>query len=278
MSSTPVYIELKATVEPLLPFRDVFIAALGELGFNSFTETEMGFCAYIPKEEYNEAQAKEALQWDGVTVQFTTTDIAQVNWNKQWEENFQPIDVDGRVYIHAPFHTVPEADYEHVLLIEPKMSFGTGHHETTHMMMQWLLEDDAKGCKTLDMGCGTGLLGILAAQRGAQSVEGIDIDTWCIENTVENAARNNVGMTAVVGGAEAIQGNYDLILANINLNVLLADMATYGNALIAGGRIYFSGFYEENIPALESTMNAHGMKLVGVKAKGKWRSVKAVKE
>jgi len=263
-------------VSPLEPFRDLFIAQLGAVGFESFSETEEGFAAYILKEDYSASAAMEQMQWDGVTVSVKEQEIEQVNWNAEWERNFNPIEVDGRVYIRAPFHA-ERAGFEYAMLIEPKMSFGTGHHQTTHMMIQWLLETPSNHADVLDMGCGTGILGILAGMRGAKSVHGIDVDTWCIENTLENAQRNGVVMTADLGGSEVLSGTYDLILANINLNVLLADIAHYEKALRKGGSIFFSGFYEDNVPTLRAAAEALGLTFEGVKAREQWRSIKMVK-
>ena len=275
-SDTPIYIELAVTVSPLEPFRDLFIAQLGAVGFESFSETEEGFAAYILKEDYSASAAMEQMQWDGVTVSVKEQEIEQVNWNAEWERNFNPIEVDGRVYIRAPFHA-ERAGFEYAMLIEPKMSFGTGHHQTTHMMIQWLLETPSNHADVLDMGCGTGILGILAGMRGAKSVHGIDVDAWCIENTLENAQRNGVVMTADLGGSEVLSGTYDLILANINLNVLLADIAHYEKALRKGGSIFFSGFYEDNVPTLRAAAEALGLTFEGVKAREQWRSIKMVK-
>ena len=275
-SDTPIYIELAVTVSPLEPFRDLFIAQLGAVGFESFSETEEGFAAYILKEDYSASAAMEQMQWDGVTVSVKEQEIEQVNWNAEWERNFNPIEVDGRVYIRAPFHA-ERAGFEYAMLIEPKMSFGTGHHQTTHMMIQWLLETPSNHADVLDMGCGTGILGILAGMRGAKSVHGIDVDTWCIENTLENAQRNGVVMTADLGGSEVLSSTYDLILANINLNVLLADIAHYEKALRKGGSIFFSGFYEDNVPTLRAAAEALGLTFEGVKAREQWRSIKMVK-
>ena len=275
-SDTPIYIELAVTVSPLEPFRDLFIAQLGAVGFESFSETEEGFAAYILKEDYSASAAMEQMQWDGVTVSVKEQEIEQVNWNAEWERNFNPIEVDGRVYIRAPFHA-ERAGFEYAMLIEPKMSFGTGHHQTTHMMIQWLLETPSNHADVLDMGCGTGILGILAGMRGAKSVHGIDVDTWCIENTLENAQRNGVAMTADLGGSEVLSGTYDLILANINLNVLLADIAHYEKALRKGGSIFFSGFCEDNVPTLRAAAEALGLTFEGVQAREQWRSIKMVK-
>ena len=276
MSNTPVYIEVAVKVQPIEPFRDIFIAQLGALGFESFSETAEGFEAYVIKEEFDDTAVKEALLWDGVQTSYEVQEIEQVNWNAEWENNFDPIEVDGKVYIRAPFHEEKHG-FEYPMLIEPKMSFGTGHHQTTHMMIQWLLETDTTGDEVLDMGCGTGILGILAGMRGAAKVHGIDIDSWCIENTLENAQRNQCTMTAVQGGADAIAGTFDTICANINLNVLLADMEAYVRALKDGGTIFFSGFYQENIPALRAAAEAAGLTYVGSKEREQWRSIKMTK-
>ena len=275
-SEVPVYVEVAAKVSPLEPFRDIFIAQLGAIGFESFSETELGFEAYIQQEEFSKDQLDAALAWEGVECSYELREIEQVNWNEEWEKNFDPIEVDGRVYIRAPFHQ-ERTGFEYPMLIEPKMSFGTGHHQTTHMMIQWLLETSTEGMRVLDMGCGTGILGILAGMRGASHVHGIDIDTWCIENTLENAQRNDVDMSAVVGGADALVETYDVICANINLNVLLADMKRYADALSSGGTIFFSGFYQENIPALREAAEAVGLRYEGVKEREQWRSIKMTK-
>lgn len=275
-TQVPIYIEVAAKVAPLEPFRDIFIAQLGAIGFESFSETPDGFQAYIIKEDFDQAELDAALVWDGVECTYALKEIEQVNWNEEWEKNFDPIEVDGKVYIRAPFHAEREG-FEYPMLIEPKMSFGTGHHQTTHMMIQWLLETDTTGKTVLDMGCGTGILGILAGMRGASHVHGIDIDTWCIENTLENAERNSIEMSAEVGGADALSATYDVICSNINLNVLLADMHSYVKALNSGGTIFFSGFYEENIPALREAAEKAGLKYEGVKSREQWRSLKMTK-
>ena len=276
MSIKPVYIEVTVKVEPLEPFRDLFIAQLGAVGFESFKENKKGFKAYIKDHDYDSKSLQAALEWDGVTVSFSVDEIEQVNWNAEWENNFDPIEVDGRVFIYAPFHQ-KKSGFEYSILIEPKMSFGTGHHQTTHMMIQWLLETDFTGHSVLDMGCGTGILGILAEMRGASLVHGIDLDSWCIENTLENAQRNQSKMTASRGGAESIKDTYNTICVNINLNVLLSDMKSYADALKKGGNIFFSGFYQEDISSVRRSAEDHGLSYVSVKEREKWSSIKMVK-
>jgi len=244
------YIELDITLNPPQPFTDIFMAALGELGFESFVENKNGLQAYIQADLYTENMEQESWAWQLPEVEIVVNRkfIARVNWNETWEKNFEPITVDDCVYIHAPFHpALPQFKYN--LLIEPKMSFGTGHHQTTHMMVQHLLHIDAKGKDVLDMGCGTGLLAILAAKRGAKAITAIDIDDWAVENTIENAQRNDAAHIKTLKGGAEILGNqtFDLILANINKHVLLADMAVYNKVLRPGGSIIFSGFYTYDI-------------------------------
>jgi len=182
--------------------------------------------------------------------------------------------VDDKVSIRAPFHENPNLEYD--IVIEPKMSFGTGHHETTHMMVQHLLDLDVKNKKTLDMGCGTGILAIFAEMKGAQPIDAIDIDNWCYLNTVENVERNNCKhITAYEGVADLLVGKkYDVIIANINRNILLADIDVYGSCLNAGGSLLLSGFYAEDIPLLDVKAIALGMKLQKTLERNKWVSLR----
>lgn len=273
------YIELTLTLTPREPFADLFIDALGEVGFESFIETEDGFCAYIQQALYSEGLEKTAWAWniDGVDVKSSVKIIPRVNWNVAWEKNFQSILVDDMVYIHAPFHPAkPEIKYQ--LLIEPKMSFGTGHHQTTHMMVQYVLELDLAGKTTLDMGCGTGVLAILAAKRGAINIWAIDIDAWSVENTLENAERNGALLTTLQGGKEVLPTQtFDVILANINKNVLLADMAAYAEHLPLNGEIVFSGFYTHDLADIEAAAVAQGLTLVSTKTRDDWQAARFVK-
>ncbi len=273
------YLELTFTLTPRDPYADVFINALGDVGFESFVETEEGFQAYIQEEAYTVGLEKTCWAWgmEGVEVHTSLKKIPRVNWNEEWEKNFEPILVDDEVYIHAPFHPAkPEVPYQ--LLIEPKMSFGTGHHQTTHMMVQFVMELDVANKSILDMGCGTGILAILAAMRGAAPVAAIDIDDWSVENTIENAERNNVVLHTQKGGAEVLGAEvFDVILANINKHVLLADMATYATVLQPGGTIVFSGFYTHDLADIEACANTCGLKLVSSKERETWQSAQFVK-
>ena len=273
------YIELTVTVTPREPFAEILISALADDGFESFVETEDGFQAYIQEGHYTPGmeQANWAWQLDGMKVSASVKKIPRVNWNAEWEKNFQPILVDDQVYIHAPFHPAkPEIPYQ--LLIEPKMSFGTGHHQTTHMMVQYVLELDFTDKAVLDMGCGTGVLAILAKQRGAAATWAIDIDEWAVENTLENAERNHVALTAQKGGVEVMPDmQFDIILANINKNVLLADMAAYANVLKENGTIVFSGFYTHDLADITNEAARNGLRFMDSKERDTWQAARFVK-
>jgi ribosomal protein L11 methyltransferase len=274
------YIELNITLNPPKPFTDIIMAALGELGFESFVENKTGLQAYIQADLYSENMEQDSWAWQLPEVEILVDRkfIPRVNWNEEWEKNFEPISVDGTVYIHAPFHqAMPQ--YAYNLLIEPKMSFGTGHHQTTHMMVQHVLDMDVTRKDLLDMGCGTGVLAILAAKRGAAALTAIDIDTWAVENTIENAQRNDTTQIKALKGGAEILGNetFDVILANINKHVLLADMGVYNKVLRPGGIIIFSGFYThdlEDISAMAAKFDWHLEKTL---SRDNWLSAKFVK-
>lgn len=247
------YIEIDCTVVPLNPGRDILMAELAERGFESFVETETGLLAYIPQESFLEEAIESIalLYQQEINISFQKKIIEDENWNKQWESNFQPIVIDGRCTIRAPFHPSPKAiDYD--IVIEPKMSFGTGHHETTRLMIQKLLELDVDKKSLLDMGCGTGVLAILASKRGATPITAIDIDEWAYINTVENVGINSISNIKIYkGNAQIIEGDkFYFILANINRNILLEDMPNYYQSLDKGGNLIMSGFLESDIAVL----------------------------
>ncbi len=248
------YIEYNFTIEPRDPAAEILIAELGLFGFESFVETETGLLAYIPSEEHSEDVINEIqiLKSDEFIVEYSVKTIEQTNWNEEWEKNFTPINVDNKVYVRAPFHDASTMDYE--IIIEPKMSFGTGHHETTHMMIQHLLDLDLTNKSVLDMGCGTGILAIFAAMKNARPVDAIDIDEWCVENTNENIEKNNCEFISVfLGDAHLLKNQkYDIIIANINRNILLQDLPAYKRCLNNNGILLLSGFYTEDEPLLQS--------------------------
>ena len=273
-----IYLGYHFTVEPKELGSEILVAELGELPFESFVESEFGVTAYIQKSLWNEHLLDDLyiLQSPEFFISYTVEEIEQVNWNEEWEKNFDPIDVDGKCHVRAPFH--PKTDAEFDIVIEPKMSFGTGHHETTHMMIQHLLDMDVTDMKTLDMGCGTAILTILAEMKGAQPIDAIDIDNWCYLNSIENAERNNCTHIAVYeGDASLLAGRkYDLIIANINRNILLADMQQYVDCLNPNGVLLLSGFYEEDIPAIDESCTAKGLYFVKKLQRNNWVSLKYV--
>lgn len=271
-----IYIGYHFTVDPKELGSEILIAELGELPFDSFEETDAGFSAYIQKNLWNEniLDKIEILENTDFKITFEIVEIAAVNWNKEWEKNFEPIDVDGICHIRAPFHDKTNAKFD--IIIEPKMSFGTGHHETTYMMIQHLLAMDVTNLKTLDMGCGTAILAILAEMKGAKPIDAIDIDNWCYLNSIENAQRNNCTNIAVFEGDASllIDQKYDLIIANINRNILLNDMTTYVNCLSEKGTILFSGFYEEDIPVIDASCKENGLIFEHKLQRNNWVSLK----
>lgn len=270
------YIEYRFKVEPREPGAEILLAELGEAGFESFVETDYGLMAYIQKAQWKEDILKEVgiLKSAEFNVTYTHSLIEQVNWNSEWEKNFDPIEVEGVCTIRAPFH--PRKDFEYDIVIEPKMSFGTGHHETTFMMLQFILENDFRGKKVLDMGCGTAVLAILAEKRGASEIDAIDNDEWCFENSLENIQRNRCGnISAYLGDASLLKGNkYDVIIANINRNILLDDMEAYSKSLNRGGELYLSGFYKQDLPIIKKSCNNLGLDFVGNKENNKWIAAK----
>ncbi len=271
-----IYIGYDFKVNPLQPGTEILIAELGYAGFESFVETEEGVTAYIQKDDWNEHILKDIniLDSDEFKIEYTFSEIEQINWNSEWEKNFDPIEVDGKCTVRAPFH--PDKNFEYEIVIEPKMSFGTGHHETTFMMLQFILENDFKGKSVLDMGCGTAVLAILAEMRGASKLDAIDIDEWCFENSLENIERNNCeNISVFLGDATLLSDKkYDVIIANINRNILLNDMDTYRKCLEKGGILYLSGFYNEDLPIIKEACNNLGFTFVENKEKNKWVAAK----
>jgi len=274
-----IYISYTFILKPIEPAREILIAELGMANFESFVETDNGFIAYIQEDAWHEAILNDIhlLQSTDFNIEYTKETIAQTNWNSEWEKNFNPIFVADKVSIRAPFHEKREAEYD--IVIEPKMSFGTGHHETTHLMVQHLLELDLVDKKVLDMGCGTSILAILSEMRGAKAIDAIDIDNWCYVNSLENAARNNCKNISVYEGDASLLSNkkYDVIIANINRNILLNDIKTYANCLDNGGILLLSGFYEEDIPLIDTEANKNGLKLQEYKSRNNWVAVKYFK-
>lgn len=277
------YIEIKIEFSTPEPWKDIFTSLLGEAGCDSFIDGENDhiLLCYIKEQLFDEQQIRDILDHHGfdvhLTYQFNT--IEEQNWNAVWESNYTPVFIADQCYIRAPFHQ-PNPNVAHEIIIEPKMSFGTAHHETTSMMIEYLLEDDFQGKDVLDMGAGTGVLAILAHQRGAKHIVAIDNDPWAYENNLENNERNQTTDIIVkLGDANAIgDETFDCIIANINRNILLADMHLYAKSLRHGGCIYFSGFYQgidlEKIKDKAATLGIHFM---SNKEKNNWVAAKFVK-
>ena len=275
-----IYIEYLFNISPKEPATEILIAELGNVGFESFVENEDGLLAYIQKKDWQTTILEPifCLNSKEFRISYTYQEIEQTNWNAAWEENFSPIIVDDLVSIRAPFHKDFDVAYD--IVIEPKMSFGTGHHETTYMMIQQLLQLDLKHKKTLDMGCGTGILAIFAAMKGASPIDAIDIDNWCYQNSLENVSRNGCSSIAVYEGDATLlkDKSYDVIIANINRNILLKDMDIYAKSLTKNGVLLLSGFYEKDIPVLLECTEKLGLHYVSKLLKNNWVSLKFTKD
>lgn len=272
------YVGYTFSVNPVSPGVEILIAQLAQVGFESFVESETGVQAFIQKADWQEQILNDIqiLGSSDFTISYTVEHIEQTNWNAAWESNFNPIIVDSRCMVRAPFHESQNTEYD--IVIEPKMSFGTGHHATTHMMIQHILENDFKAKDVLDMGCGTSVLAILAKMRGAAKVDAIDIDEWCFQNSLENIERNHCSdINVQLGDVDLLVGNkYHTIIANINRNILLNQMSTYANCLQPNGELYLSGFLAQDLQQIKSACNKLGGRFVQNKERDGWIAAKFV--
>ncbi len=253
-------------------YAELIMAALGELGFESFVETDEGLQAYIKSQAFDTSMLNNASLWpEGANPEYSWQTIEEQNWNAVWESNFEAVTIDKRCRVRAPFHE-KDAEIEFDILIEPKMSFGTAHHETTAQMMSLLLQTDVEGKTLLDMGCGTAVLAILAAMKGASQITAIDNDDWAYRNALENVERNNLPLINVYqGDASMLKGQkFDIILANINRNILLNDMEQYRDSLTPGGTLMMSGFYTEDVDVITAKAKELGFKKTGQTERNKW--------
>lgn len=278
------YIKISVDISEMPEFKaDILTYELGEIGFSTFETENNTLIAYAKQTDFNEESLKAMAEEQCLSPKsYEIEEVEDKDWNEEWEKNyFQPIVVDGgesKCVIHSSFHTdVPAADYD--IVINPKMSFGTGHHETTSSMLRWILADSMLGKKVLDMGCGTAVLGILSKLRGAECAVGVDIDEWCKENATESTLLNNVDMEIKLGDASILpnEETFDVILANINRNILLADMDKYVACLNKGGNLYMSGFYTEDMPVIKEKAEELGLDFVDFKEKNNWVAVKFLK-
>ena len=254
--------------------QDLLISDLADAGFDTFEDSENGFTAFVIQENFNEQDLKVLLASyaEDFTAEYLLEDVADENWNAEWEKNFSPLIIDDVCYVRATFHE-PQPSYPYQIVIDPKMAFGTGHHQTTTMVMQYILAADIKDKNILDMGCGTAILAILAAKLGAKSLMAIDYDDICYESTLENAVLNNVeNLEALCGSKEVIPNDeYDVILANINRNILLDQIGRYAEVLKPEGRIFFSGFYlDPDLSMITAECAKYGIKYVDHKQNGDW--------
>ena len=269
------YLKLTVNITPFEEWlRDLVTTKLAGIGFESFVETDDGFEGFIPEKDFNEAEVSNVLKTfeESHTFEVQTELIEEKNWNEEWEKNyFKPLVVGGKCVVRAPFHKeYPALDYE--IVIEPNMAFGTGNHETTSMMLEAILENDMQDKSVLDMGCGTGILGILASMRGARKITAIDIDEWSYKGASENAQINHIKNMEVKLGDASLLGNekYDVIFANIHKNVLMNDLPVYSKCLNSNGLLFMSGFYVEDIPDLKNKAEKEGLMETGFKSRNNW--------
>ncbi|HWL00010.1 MAG TPA: 50S ribosomal protein L11 methyltransferase [Parapedobacter sp.] len=262
--------------------RDILINDLGELGFDTFEARESGFAAYIASAQFDRSALESLLihQPVGFEVSYVVTEIEPQNWNSVWEQNFEPVVVADQCYVRATFHA-PAPEYPYEIVIDPKMAFGTGHHQTTSLMMLQLLKETIDGKTVLDMGCGTGILAILAAKLGAAQVLAIDNDPVCVESVEENKIRNDAPLIVTAcGSTDLIRGRrFDVILANINRNILLDQLADYAGSLAGDGALYMSGFYEgHDLDVLRSAATKHNLVYRDHEARDGWAAARFIKE
>lgn len=276
------YIEVTINLTPRMPWSDILIAELADLGFESFVETATGIQAYAPESIGNVAailQQTSLAATNEVTVETTTAVIAHQNWNAQWEADFEPVIVDDRLAILAPFHDESAFQNQHKIIIQPQMSFGTGHHQTTFLMSQFLMDLEPVPQHILDMGTGTGVLAILAEKRGCSDIVAVDIESWSVENTKENAVRNQCShITALEGDVDCLTGmKFEMILANINKNILKAHLPAYAELLEENGLLYLSGFFFSDVTELTAEAAKSNFTVLEVREKETWAAIKLQK-
>jgi ribosomal protein L11 methyltransferase len=282
MEKADRFLRLELILNPVLPAREVAVAYLNGCGFSMFEDSDHGLVAFAREAEWDEGGMQDVIGElrSMATVKAETAFVESENWNAQWESEYGPIDVEGRIMMRAPFHPEPTSGLD--VIIQPEMSFGTGHHPTTWQMMRCLLDLDLKGKSVLDIGCGTGALAIAARKLGASTVVAFDLDEWSYENTLANCERNELSgevhvLHGTISSLEDQLEAYDVVLANINLNVLTAEMAAYARHLVEGGSIAFSGFYTADVPALRVAAEAAGLKWMSQTSREDWACVLFVK-
>ncbi len=268
------YLEFKITC--LEEFREILIAELAEIGFDSFLETETGIDAYAPESDFDREAFDQLIESyrDSAGIMLTEGKMPKVNWNEEWEKNYDPIEVDDLVYVRASFHE-SQPGFQHEIVINPKMSFGTGHHATTFQMLRHQGQLDHQGKRVLDVGSGTGILAIMAHLLGASQVEAFDIDDWCVDNGNENFDLNGLSTRMGLGTIRQVnpKGPFDIVLANINKNVLLDEMEIYSELLVSEGYLLLSGFYTQDIEDLVQAAQPLGLTLIQSSEKDNWAAL-----
>ena len=270
------YIEVKLNINP--EFSDIFMAELGEIGYETFTEEAEGLNAYITEDLFSEENLDEIMErYLAMTpISYSYSTLEKKNWNEEWEKNYEPIlAANGRVRVRANFHE-PDPNIQYELLINPKMSFGTGHHETTSMVLSLQMEIDHQAKKVLDVGCGTGILAIFASKLGASEVAGFDIEEWAAENSRENVQLNACENVVIRQGTieDEPADQYDIILANINRNILMRDIPKYVEFMKAApSKLIVSGFYQHDIEDIEKVANESGLVKTHTENKNNWAAV-----
>ena len=268
------YLAYHFTVEPPQPGSEILMAVIADEGFESFDNTETGFIAYIKESEATNINLQELI-FDDFKYSYKIEKIAHINWNAEWEKNFEPVIVDDLLLIRAPFHPVNLKVKEEIVIM-PKMSFGTGHHQTTQLMCAVMFETDLINKSVLDMGCGTGVLAILAKKRKAKNVLGIDIDEWSVQNSIENCEANNCSDIIIkLGDIDLLksENDFDVILANINKNILKKHLPVYSAKLKKGGKIFLSGFFNTDVDELKLIAETNDLKFVKSNFKNEWAMI-----
>lgn len=265
------YLSYTFVVNPPQPGSEILIAMIADQGFESFDQSETGFTAYIREEEADKVDLS-SFEFEDFTFSYSVDKIQTANWNAEWEKNFEPVVVDDLLCIRAPFHA-PNKKVKHEIVIMPKMSFGTGHHQTTRLMCQHMFELNFSNKRVLDMGCGTGILAILAGILGAKEIVGIDIDEWSVENAKENCASNGFpGIDVMKGDVDLLapMKPFDILLANINKNILKKQIPMYSQKTTKEGYLFLSGFFTTDIEELKTTATQQGFTFQGSYAEGEW--------